>query len=251
MHSIRNKCSEVLEHVIDNDADVVFLSETWMESENNDVTAVIKSYGYKLLHERRKNREKEIGGGVGVMVRSTMIHKQHKCKFYKSFEHVIVSVKLTNSTKLMIITIYRLQFIPASTFLEEFTELLEGLNAMTEDFIISGDINFHLETDDPHVLHLQNLWSTFNITQHVRTTTHNLGHTLDLVLTKSDSPSIRNLECRDIQLSDHFMVIFESEVEVVKQEQRTITFRNTKEVGIELFSEALTISVKRLQNIAR
>ena len=239
MHSIRNKCSEVLEHVIDNDADVVFLSETWMESENNDITAMIKSYGYRLLHERRKNREKEIGGGVGVMVRSTMIHKHHKCKFYKSFEHVVVSVKLTNSTKLMIITIYRLLFISASIFMEEFTEFLEGLNAMTEDFILSGDINFHLETDNSHVLQLQNLWSAFNMTQHVQSATHNLGHTIDLVLTNKESPTIQNLVCKDVQLSDHFMVIFDSEVEVIKQEQRTITFRSTKEVDIELFSEAL------------
>ena len=76
VQSIRNKCAEVLEHVVDKDADVVFLSETWMEAEKNDITAMVKEKGYKLLHNRRMNREKEDGGGVGVMVKRTMISKQ-------------------------------------------------------------------------------------------------------------------------------------------------------------------------------
>ena len=74
LQSVRNKCSEVMEHVLDVDASIAFLTETWMEADKNDVTAVIKSYGYKLLHNRRLNREKETGGGVGVMVKSTMTY---------------------------------------------------------------------------------------------------------------------------------------------------------------------------------
>ena len=73
MQSIRNKCAEVLEHILDQDASIVFVSETWMESDKNDITAMIKSYGYTLIHNRRKGRMKETGGGVGVMVKSTMI----------------------------------------------------------------------------------------------------------------------------------------------------------------------------------
>ena len=74
VQSIRNKCAEVLEHVIDQKASVVFLTETWMESDKNDITAVIRSYGYTLRHNRRRGREKETGGGVGVLVKSSMVH---------------------------------------------------------------------------------------------------------------------------------------------------------------------------------
>ena len=86
VQSIRNKCSEIMEHILDHDANVVFLSETWMESDKNDTTALFRTYGYTLLHNRRNGREKEIGGGVGVLVKSTMIHKHLKCKFFSSFE---------------------------------------------------------------------------------------------------------------------------------------------------------------------
>ena len=71
-----------MEHVLDYNADVVFLTETWMESDKNDITAKIKDHGYKLLHTRRKNREKETGGGVGIMVRSTLTEKQISCKHF-------------------------------------------------------------------------------------------------------------------------------------------------------------------------
>ena len=97
VQSIRNKCAEVMEHVLDQKASVVFLTETWMESDLNDITAVVKSYGYTLRHNRRRGRVKETGGGVGVMVKSSMVHKQLKCKFFSSFEVTMLRVKLTNN----------------------------------------------------------------------------------------------------------------------------------------------------------
>ena len=68
--SICNKCPEVMEHVVDNDADIVFLSETWLRSKKNEVTGAVKEYGYTLRHTTRKGRKKEIGGGVGILHKS-------------------------------------------------------------------------------------------------------------------------------------------------------------------------------------
>ena len=42
MQSIRNKCAAVIEHIKDYDADIVFLTDTWMEAEKNDITAMMK-----------------------------------------------------------------------------------------------------------------------------------------------------------------------------------------------------------------
>ena len=74
--SLNNKLLDIMEHILDLDPDVVFLTETWLESDNNSVTAEIKTYGYQLLHDRRKDREKEKGGGVGIMVKSKRTVKQ-------------------------------------------------------------------------------------------------------------------------------------------------------------------------------
>ena len=145
VQSIRNKCDELFEHIIDYDADVVFLSETWMEAEKNYITAMIKEKGYKLLQNRRVDREKTDGGGVGIAVKCTLIAKQLGGKAFSSFEHTMVNIKLTNNTKLVLVAIYRLQFVSPTVFLDEFNEFLEMLRVMEENWIISGDLNFHLK----------------------------------------------------------------------------------------------------------
>ena len=234
----------MLEHVSDHEADIVFLSETWMESDKNDITAAVKSSGYTLIHNRRREREKEVGGGVGIMVRSTMIHKHVNGKSFSSFEHTMVIVKLTNNTKLMLITLYRLQFISSQTFMKDFTEFLEMVSVMPENFVLSGDINFHLETEDPYVVLLRDLFNTFNLVQHVDFPTHKKGHTLDLVLTRSDSPIITNLVSNNVNLSDHYMLIFDIEAEVLKHEDRTITYRNLKAIDNECFANDVKLKMQ-------
>ena len=226
VQSLRNKCNEVMEHVIDYNADVVFITETWMEAEKNDVTAIIKNRGYKLLHNRRKNRDKDTGGGVGIMVRNTMKAKPQSCKSFSSFEHSMVEVKLTNNTKLVLVAIYRLQFISQCTFLEEFMDLLEMLSVMEESWIVSGDVNLHMETNEHYATSLKDTLLTYNLTQYVNFPTHQLGHTLDVVLARYDSPKIINIEASNVQLSDHYMVTFDVEAEVVKHEIKTVICRN-------------------------
>lgn len=239
VQSIRNKCAEVIEHVLDYKADVVFLCETWMEAEKNDITAMIKSRGYKLLHNRRVDREKEVGGGVGIMMKSTLTCKQLGGKAFSSFEHTMVNIKLTNNTKLVLVAIYRLQYIPPADFLSEFSELLEMLIVMEEDWVIAGDLNFHLETNDYNVTRLKDIFKTFNLTQYVQHPTHKLGHTLDCVLAPKEAPGIENVECNDVSLSDHFMITFNVSAMVQQHEYKTMTFRNLRSADTEKFESEL------------
>ena len=44
VHSLNNKCRKVMEHVRDNNADIVFITETWLASERNNITATFKDY---------------------------------------------------------------------------------------------------------------------------------------------------------------------------------------------------------------
>ena len=115
------------------------------------------------MHNRRKNREKETGGGVGILIKNTITAKQLSCKSFTSFEHTMVQLKLTNNTKLIVVSIYRLQFISQSIFLDEFEDLLEMLSVMKESWIISGDVNFHMETDEHYATLFKDSLMTFNI----------------------------------------------------------------------------------------
>ena len=47
-----------MEHIVDRGSDIVFITETWLQSDKNSVTAKAKTYGYKLLHDKRKTEKK-------------------------------------------------------------------------------------------------------------------------------------------------------------------------------------------------
>ena len=57
-------------------------------------------------------------------------------------------------------------------------------------------------------------------------TTHNQGHTLDVVLARYDSPSITNIDIRNVELSDHYMITFDVEADIVQHEMKTVCHRN-------------------------
>ena len=173
------------------------------------------------------------------MIRSTLTSKQLGGKAFSSFEHTMVNIKLTNNTKLVLVAIYRLQYVPPGDFLSEFSELLEMLSVLEHDWIISGDLNLHLETNDYNVSRLKDIFETFNLTQYVHHPTHKLGHTLDCVLARHDSPGISHVECNNVSLSDHFMITFDVKADVQQHEYKTISFRKIRSAETEKFvSEA-------------
>ena len=73
--SMINKTPDIMEHVIDRDPSIVLLQETWLKTNRSNVTSMVKEYGYILLHNIRKNREKTGGGGVGILSSRVNFHR--------------------------------------------------------------------------------------------------------------------------------------------------------------------------------
>ena len=73
--------------------------------------------------------------------------------------------------------------------------------------MIIGDFNFHLEPTSLNLKTLQSLFDSFDLNQKVNFSTHIHGHTLNLVLTKSNDDNISNVHTTDA-FSDHFPVSF-------------------------------------------
>ena len=241
VQSIKNKADKFLEHIEDSNSDFGFITETWLNENKNDVTALVRDKGYVLRHVIRKNREKEDGGGVGILIKNSINHKQIPCKQFTSFEHMMVSVKLCTGTSLILITVYRLHIVSESTFFAEFTTLLESLCSMEENFIMSGDINFHLEIPtNPNVVLLNDLFDSFDCIQYVSGPTHRMGHTLDFVLTRKDSPLVSQVNVDDVNLSDHFFITFQAQCMMSKSEYRTFSSRNLKSINLQEFRNELT-----------
>ena len=93
-------------------------------------------------------------------------------------------------------------------FLNEFRQFLESLVTTPEPLLICGDFNFHLdEPEDRPAQRFSDLLDIFNLVQHVKGETHRNGHTLDLIITRSDEASlVSNVHITDPVISDHFAV---------------------------------------------
>ena len=77
------------------------------------------------------------------------------------------------------------QVITNSIFIDDLTELFEEVVSNHNYLIILGDINIHLnKPEDTDVKVLCDTLQAFNISQHIKFLTHNLGHTLDIIATE-------------------------------------------------------------------
>ena len=79
------------------------------------------------------------------MLKSTIINKQIPVKSFSSFEHTMVSTKLSSGDCLYLIFIYRLDYTAAVTFFEDrewwrVHRTCRISSVIKNDFIMSGDI---------------------------------------------------------------------------------------------------------------
>ena len=231
---MNDRLPDIMERILDCNSDVVFLTETWLQTDENAITAEVKTYGYELLHNRRKDREKERGGGVGLLVRNNISAKQLKVKHYSSLEYTVVQIKLCNRKSIFLISFYRLQEVAVSTFVEDFTDLLNDYTIPNEHFIIAGDINIHMETDDANSNKIKDLIDIYDLKQHVEVPTHVKGHTLDVVITPKKN-TLGNLRVASYDLSHHSLIDFDAAFEFESAKgKRRITHRS-KNVDIAGF----------------
>ena len=74
-----------------------------------------------------------------------------------------------------------------ANFLDQLTDLLCHIVPKHQDIIILGDFNIRInDPEDQYTQILQDTLNAFNLKQHVNIPTHNLGHTIDLIITSND-----------------------------------------------------------------
>ena len=115
---------------------VVFVTETWMDSNCNSIAASLKDFNYQLYHITRKGCRKERGGSVCFLSKTILNIKQEVVKQFQAVEYAVVKLKCRRNT-LKLVTLYRLDYEPSAIFFEEFTKLLETLIASGDKFIIA------------------------------------------------------------------------------------------------------------------
>lgn len=239
--SLNNKIIDFIQTLEDNSIDLGLVSESWLQSQNNTVTAVIKEAGYNIYHS---NRTVQRGGGVAILSKSIFKPKFEKSFNYLSFECVIQSLKVANHAgNLTIIVIYRHKGDTFSTFLEEFYEFVEYVKLNFMHFIICGDFNVHVnKSNDPNTIKFIDVLNTFSLLQYVTSSTHRCGNTLDLIITDQDGISINDVVVDSINRlgSDHSIIYFNVLCNIESSTKKEITFRDFKKVNMSSFQNDIS-----------
>ena len=96
---------------------------------------------------------------------------------------------------------------PSSVFLDEFSSFLSSAATTPHEFLITGDFNIHLDNASDNLSSkFLTLLSSFNLSQHVNFPTHDRKHTLDLVITSSDTSLAPSLFSSHFSPADHYPV---------------------------------------------
>ena len=146
VRSIKNKTMAVTDFVVDQDIDILALTETWLRPGNVDDVEIrtLCPTGYRFLRVPRGHSR---GGGVGLLFKDTLQINNHITDTFKTFE--LMDIHFRSLHFIRVLLIYR---PPDNTsgmlFLEEFSALLEQIMAESAGhLLISGDFNSHV--DDP------------------------------------------------------------------------------------------------------
>lgn len=122
--------------------DILCLNETRLDNTIN--YSIINIPGYDIV---RRDRDRN-GGGVAIYIRTTINYKNLIELIPENLEAICIKIHKPKSKPIIIVTWYR---PPNSniTILNNFEMLLQKLDDINIDFIITGDLNCDMITKNP------------------------------------------------------------------------------------------------------
>ena len=239
-HSVRNKTTHITECVHERDIDIMFITETWLNAQDDVVIGECTPPGYAFINAPRNASTR--GGGIGVLYKSSlklMMKKSDLCFSTFEFAHI---TDLSCSINLFVV--YRPPPSAANRytcpdFLREFDEFVSEISLYPGKFLLLGDFNVHWEDESKNdVLRMKNSASSAGLIQHVQGSTHKQGHTLDLVFTQDDS-LVKDCYIVENCISDHHMICFSLDKQKPDLASVTFSLRNYRKMDKIKFSDAL------------
>ena len=216
VRSLRGKSASVCDIICTERCDVFAAVETWHDDASSPSLLLTCPPNYNLVERARPRTVTSVEslatnhGGIAVFFSSSF-----KCRQYDPLDLCtmeLLMIRLCQSGhSLVLAVIYRLgSSTPTDQFFEEFKQVVDSVLATNCRFTIMGDLNLHVDNaSNRQAVRLDDILSTYGLTQHVSGSTHQYGHTLDLVIT-ADDLSIESLQLHDTSsLTDHLCVTFQ------------------------------------------
>jgi hypothetical protein len=122
----------------------------------------------------------------------------------------------------------------------EFQEYVDSHLITGGKLLVLGDFNLHLDNlHDVDAKKFRELLFSLDLQQHVNMPTHQRGHILDLVITRSCEPLIQNLQSHPAVVSDHCPLIFQCNINKPAAVKKAVSFRKTKTIDTDAFKADL------------
>ena len=224
VRSVKNKALSLKDYTVEHDLDFLAFTETRPHSGESESFFVgeLCPKGYTFYRTPRENSR---GGGVGILVKKSLLVERLCSANLSSFENVVAPAEYPIGS-IRFVVIYRPTSSQIKAFLEGFANLLEQLVPISGNMLIVGDFNFHLDdSNNTDATKLHNLLKSFNLKQHVATPTHSRGHILDLIITRPEDDLVDGIVVRDPTLSDRFAVHCTLKLSKPRAEQHNIRYR--------------------------
>ena len=245
IRSVANKLDDVLEVRSDLGIDVLYLVETWHDTDSVSFRR-LRTDGFQFVDRPRPRSRARVDtlstnhGGVAVVVvagvRLTILDLGLRPD---SFELLCVGVA-SDSSSCVIVLIYRTGPVTPA-FFSELSDVLDRVAKYIDPVFLVGDVNIRLDrADDPASRQFTDVLTAHGLLCHVRTTTHDRGGLLD-VASRADlqSPSVDVL---DVGLSDHRLLRWSSALVRPRPVYSTTTRRSWRQLDEAEFRERLLSS---------
>ena len=177
--SIKNKHTDLLDHLVENKTDICIVTETWLNEDDKTWLGCcdLSKNGYQIHSPNRKNRR---GGGLAIISTSSSKIKLLEKGEKPSFEYVVWKVN-TNNSSITLLTIYHPP--PSQTnhsmhpvFLDEFADYMENFLMTNNNILIAGDFNLHIDNDkDPEAQLFIDMMAALGLDCHIDFPNHKNG----------------------------------------------------------------------------
>ena len=175
--SVNNKTHSLHDFIIQNDFDLIAITETWLVQDTGSVTInELVPPTYRILHLPRQDGR--VGGGVAVIYKANIgLKLYHEIERYSQFEHLECSM-VAGGSKLHLFIVYRTPSSAANNltnnaFIEEWNSFLEKCTKISSEIVILGDLNVHFDdVSDRNRCSMVDLFHEYGFKQHVQECTH-------------------------------------------------------------------------------
>ena len=246
--SIMNKLEELLSICKETDADIICLTETWMDKSVPSMSHIPPNY--KCIRKDRSDEFKQKygktdGGGVSV------IYKEHlKLEMIKKLTHEceeILWVNIKAKIDLSLGVMYRSEYtelLDESGDVTIFEENIKKAHEKSKNILLIGDLNCNVAADNPDkpTEVLTEICNTYGLNQLIRKPTRihpktKTATTIDHIWT--DSSERIKATGTFVGISDHFGIYAKINVQAEKEEDIPQKSRNFKKYNPEDFRNEL------------